>query len=72
MTATLCAVEDTATSHEPPRRPGEPLVSGFTPGENRRGARLSAAAQTRVLNKMRSVDEARMRAAKDSRTSYVG
>lgn len=65
-------MEDAATNHDPPQRPGEPLISGFTFGGKRRGARLSRDAQTRVLNKMRSVDEARMRAAKDSRTSYVG
>jgi hypothetical protein len=50
--------------------PGTPLKTGFETGRIRR-VRLSAAAAERVLEKMRSVDEARARAAKDSRTAYV-
>lgn len=50
--------------------PGEPLQSGFQfhPAHDV----LSAEARQRVFEKMESVDEARLRAARDGHTSYVG
>ena len=51
--------------------PGKPLNSGFESGRAD-GAQLPEVAAERVREKMRSVDEARARAAKDSRTAYVG
>lgn len=54
--------------------PGEPLESGFRLRRSRDvpEATLSDAARERVFKKMQSVDEARLRAAKDGHTSYVG
>lgn len=50
--------------------PGEPLESGFEPTV--RQGRLSAEAMRRVIEKMDSVDEARLRAARDGHTAYIG
>lgn len=73
MTSTLFGVDDdTPKVNEAPALPGTPLASGFLSGAGRRGARLSPEAQARVLDKMKSVDQARFRAAQDSRTAYVG
>ena len=72
MTSTLAAVDDpTAPERDTPALPGTPLRTGFEEGRARR-VRLSAAARERILDKMRSVDEARALAAKDSRTAYLG
>jgi hypothetical protein len=60
--------DDLDSATEPP---GTALRTGFETGRVRRVG-LSPAAEQRVLDKMRSVDEARARAAKDSRTAYVG
>lgn len=67
--------DSTATSDEAADvLPGEPLDSGFRfrPARNVPEARLSDAARERVLRKMESVDAARLRAAKESHTAYVG
>jgi hypothetical protein len=72
MRSTLCSVDDDQTgSPEQPGPPGTPLRTGFESGR-RDGAELSDDAKQRVIEKMRSVDEARARAAEDSRTAYVG
>jgi hypothetical protein len=54
--------------------PGEALESGFRfrPAREAPEARLSAEARRRVIEKMDSVDEARLRAARDGHTAYVG
>jgi hypothetical protein len=54
--------------------PGEPLPSGFDyrPASEVPEAGLSEEAQARVLKKMASVDEARLKAAEEGRTSHVG
>lgn len=54
--------------------PGEPLESGFRFRSARLvpEARLSEPARERVLQKMDSVDEARLRAAKEGHTACVG
>ncbi|MFP5326264.1 MAG: hypothetical protein ACLGHT_02140, partial [Acidimicrobiia bacterium] len=54
--------------------PGEPLDSGFEfrPTRAARQGRLSAEALKRVIEKMDSVDEARLRAARDGHTAYIG
>jgi len=72
MTSTLCYVDDDENeTSERPEPPGTPLRTGFESG--RKGtALLSYEAKQRVLEKMNSVDEARARAAEDSRTAYVG
>ncbi len=57
-------------SHVVSELPGEPLQSGFEFGPAHEV--LSAEARRRVLEKMESVDEARLRAARDGHTSYVG
>ena len=51
--------------------PGEPLDSGFD-FRPARTVRLSAEALRRVIEKMDSVDEARLRAARDGHTAYIG
>lgn len=72
MRSTLCCVaDDQADIPERPAPPGSPLLTGFEAGR-KDGARLSDDAKQRVLDKMHSVDEARARAAEDSRTAYVG
>ena len=55
-------------------RPGVPLPSGFEPehGGRRRNVRLSPEARQRVLDKMRSVDEARRRAMEDGHGFVIG
>lgn len=58
-------------SPDRPAPPGTPLRTGFEVGRTN-GAQLSDDAKARVLRKMQSVDEARARAAEDSRTAYVG
>ncbi len=63
--------DHTAPDHDGSTLPGTPLRTGFENGRIRR-VRLSAEARQRVLDKMRSVDEARALAAKDSRTAYLG
>jgi hypothetical protein len=63
--------DDQTDGSERPGPPGSPLATGFESGR-KDAARLSDDAKRRVLEKMRSVDEARARAAKDSRTAYVG
>jgi hypothetical protein len=54
--------------------PGEPLDTGFRFRDARSvpEAQLSRDARERVLAKMDSVDEARLRAAKEGQTAYVG
>lgn len=54
--------------------PGEVLDSGFRfrPARTVREGRLSDEARKRVIEKMDSVDEARLRAAKDGHTAYIG
>jgi hypothetical protein len=54
--------------------PGERLESGFRfrPTRAVPEATLSEEARARVLEKMDSVDEARLRAAKEGQTAYVG
>lgn len=54
--------------------PGEVLESGFRfrPVRTVREGRLSDEARRRVIEKMDSVDEARLRAAKDGHTAYIG
>ena len=72
MTSTLCFMDgEQSDTSERPAPPGSPLRTGFESGRKDRG-RLSEDAKQRVLKKMRSVDEARAKAAKDSRTAYVG
>lgn len=63
--------DDETDAPDRPVPPGTPLHTGFEAGR-KDGARLSDDAKARVLKKMRSVDEARARAAEDSRTAYVG
>jgi hypothetical protein len=72
MRSTLSRVDD-YQPHLPdrPPPPGKPLQTGFEAGRKDR-TRLSDEAKQRVLEKMHSVDEARARAAEDSRTAYVG
>ncbi len=72
MRSSLCRVDhDLNDSSKLSDPPGTPLRTGFESGREG-GAQLSEDAKQRVLYKMRSVDEARARAAKDSRTAYVG
>lgn len=54
--------------------PGEALESGFRfrPARSVPGGRLSIEARRRVIEKMDSVDEARLRAARDGHTAYIG
>lgn len=54
--------------------PGEALESGFRfrPARTVPEGSLSADARRRVVEKMDSVDEARLRAAKDGHTAYIG
>lgn len=54
--------------------PGKPLDSGFNyrPTSKVKGATLSAEGRAEVLHKMASVDRARLRAAEESHTAYVG
>jgi hypothetical protein len=51
-----------------------PLRSGFKyrPARDVPDAQLSAEARQRVFDKMESVEDARLRAAKDGHTAYVG
>ena len=68
----FCSVDDDQTEFSEGKvLPGRPLSTGFESGRAD-GARLSDVAAERVRQKMRSVDEARARAAQDSRTAYVG
>lgn len=59
---------------EPVTLPGEVLESGFRfrPARTVPEGNLSADARRRVIEKMDSVDEARLRAAKDGHTAYIG
>jgi hypothetical protein len=71
----LWAMGDAATpTDEAVGRPGRPLDSGFRfrPARSVPEAELSPEARARVLEKIESVDEARLRAARDGHTSYVG
>ena len=54
--------------------PGEVLESGFRfrPARTVPEGSLSTDARRRVTEKMDSVDEARLRAAKDGHTAYIG
>lgn len=54
--------------------PGEALESGFRfrPAGSIPQGSLSADARRRVIDKMDSVDEARLRAAKDGHAAYIG
>jgi hypothetical protein len=54
--------------------PGEPLESGFEfrPARTVRQGRLSVEALRRVIDKMDSVEEARLRAARDGHSAYIG
>ena len=74
--SSLWAMDDIEThDNEGARdRPGVPLKSGFhfRPALDAPDARLSPEARGRVFEKMESVAEARMRAAKDGHTAYVG
>ncbi len=73
--STLCAMDDpTPADLAEATLPGEALQSGFTfrPARNVPEARLSSEAHARVLETMESVDRARLRAAKDASTAYVG
>jgi hypothetical protein len=82
--STLCTMDDPEaadqTSSTPAvhgstaRLPGEPLESGFNLRSTAEApeATLSPDAQARVLEKIDSVDEARLRAAKDGHTAYIG
>lgn len=69
-------MDDLAMPTEAPTTdlPGQPLVSGFRLRRSRDvpEAALSDAARERVFDKMQSVDEARLRAARDGHTAYVG
>lgn len=57
-----------------PELPGEPLASGFTYGPRSEfpEIELSEEARQRILEKMDSVDEARLRAAESSNRTYIG
>jgi hypothetical protein len=59
---------------DPVGLPGEALDSGFRfrPARSVSQGRLSDEARRRVIEKMDSVDEARLRAAKDGHTAYIG
>jgi hypothetical protein len=59
---------------EPIARPGVPLTSGFLYGSagKTEGASLSVEASDRIKEKIASVDEARLRGAEESHTTYVG
>lgn len=74
--ATLTFVDDvTAVPDDADDQlPGEPLASGFTfkPTRAVPEARLSDEARARILAKMDSVDQARLRAAREGHTAYVG
>lgn len=54
--------------------PGEPLESGFVfrPASSVPEARLSSEARARVFDTIESVDQARLRAARDAHTAYLG
>jgi hypothetical protein len=65
---------DAMSSDEDVPLPGEALESGFRfrrPRDVPEG-RLSDEARQRVIEKMDSVDEARLRAARDGHTAYIG
>lgn len=72
--STLWRMDDPAANQGTPDRPGEPLDSGFTfrPASEVPEAQLSPAARARVVAKIENVDDARLRAAQDGHTSYVG
>jgi hypothetical protein len=76
MMRTLSPMADPTTT--PPdaetQLPGEALDSGFEfrSAQTMPEARLSPEARRRVIEKMESVDEARLRAARDGHTAYVG
>lgn len=69
MTDAGLPAEDEAVS-----LPGEVLESGlrFRRARSVQAGRLSDEARKRVIEKMDSVDEARLRAAKDGHTAYIG
>ena len=72
---TLTAVPDDAPpSDQDETLPGEVLESGFRFRRAREvpEGRLSEDARKRVIEKMDSVDEARLRAARDGHTAYIG
>lgn len=73
-TLTLMSDSDQSAGDELATLPGEALQSGFRlrPARTVREARLSDEARRRVLEKMDSVDAARLRAAKDGHTAYIG
>lgn len=54
--------------------PGEPLESGFAfrSASSVPEARLSPEARARVFATMESVDQARLRAARDAHSAYLG
>lgn len=76
LTSTLSVVSDDMAVDEEAARalPGVALQSGFSfrPSRAVAEARLSEPARERVLAKMKSVDEARLRAAREGQTAYVG
>ena len=67
-------VEPVAHDESSDEAPGEPMESGFEyrPARDVPEAQLSDEARERVLRKMDSVDEARLKAAKEGHTAYVG
>jgi hypothetical protein len=74
MMRRVSLMPDAAPTDEPLELPGKALDSGFRfrPARDVPEAQLSADARARVITKMDSVDEARLRAAKDGHTAYVG
>ena len=72
--STLRAMDDSTPDEASEVLPGEPLESGFEfrPARAVPEARLSDDARERVLRKMESVDKARLRAAQEGHTAYVG
>ncbi len=73
-TLTRMSDESQVGANELGEPPGEPLESGFEfrPARTVRQGRLSAEALRRVIEKMDSVEEARLRAARDGHTAYIG
>ena len=74
MSTLLLVPEPEVEPDSEDQRPGEPMGSGFRFRRARDvpDVQLSDEARQRVLRKMESVDEARLKAAKEGHTAYVG
>ncbi len=74
MRTLLCMADVVGEAEVDAELPGEPLESGFRFRKSRDapGGMLSKEARQRVIAKMDSVDQARLRAARDGHTAYIG